>query len=112
METIQISGSTDFMRNSHINVLSKQVLTLHFPMFPFPCYMLYVREINEKFLGTLLLMFISSCYFLYNHVGHTAANNEFDLAVQMTMEHVSSEIIEKEERNGQKKVTFNKTYNI
>ena len=31
-ETIQISGSTDFMRNSKMNVLSKQVLSerMHF----------------------------------------------------------------------------------
>ena len=28
--------------------------------------MLYVEEIAEKFLSTLLLMFISSCYFIYN----------------------------------------------
>ena len=56
METIQISGSTDFMRNSRINVLSKQVLgkwmhlqkVLSLWVLQQITDMLYVREIAEK----------------------------------------------------------------
>ena len=32
-------------------------------------HMLSVRQMAEKFLGTLLLMFISSCYLIYNARG-------------------------------------------
>ena len=42
----------------------------------------------EKFLSTMLLMFISSCYFIYNERRDTAAEKEFDIVIQMTLEHV------------------------
>ena len=41
----------------------------------------------EKFLSTLLLMFISSCYFIYNARRDKAAEKEFDIVIQMTLEH-------------------------
>ena len=50
--------------------------------------MLYVRQMAEKFLSTLLLMFVSSCYFIFNARRYTAAEKEFDIVIQMTLEHV------------------------
>ena len=47
---------------------------------------LYVREISEKFLRTLLLMFIFLCYFLQNARRDRAAEKEFDIAQQMTLD--------------------------
>ena len=49
--------------------------------------MLYIREIAEKLLRTLLLMF------KYSH-RERVTEKEFDIAIQMTLEHVSSEIQE------------------
>ena len=46
--------------------------------------MLYVRQMTEKFLGTLLLMFISSCCLRRD----TAAEKEFDTVIQMTLERI------------------------
>ena len=46
--------------------------------------MLYVRQMVEKFLSTLLLMFMSSCDFIYNARRDTAAEKEFDNVIQMT----------------------------
>ena len=46
----------------------------------------------EKFLGTLLLMFISSCYFIYNNV-----EKEFDIVIQMTLEHILDQGFKKKE---------------
>ena len=43
---------------------------------------------TEKFLSTLLLMFISSCYFIYNARRDTAAEKEVDVVIQMIFEHV------------------------
>ena len=71
--TIQISESTDVMGNSHINVLSKQVLSkwMQFQniFFLWELYqtsdMLYVTEIAEKFLFvTKVYILIFSCYFI------------------------------------------------
>ena len=47
---------------------------------------LYVREISEKFLRTLLLMLIFLCYFLQNVRRDKAAEKEFDIAKQMTLD--------------------------
>ena len=47
---------------------------------------LYVREISEKFLRTLLLMFIFLCYFLQNARRDTAAEKKFDIVKQMTLD--------------------------
>ena len=47
--------------------------------------MLYVRQMAEKFLSTLLLMFISSCYLIYNA---RRVQKEFGIVMQMTLEHV------------------------
>ena len=64
----------------------------------------------EKFLSTLLLMFISSCYFIYNTRRDTAAifcRERIQYCnTDDTRERSSSKIQEK--RNGQKKTTFNK----
>ena len=54
---------------------------------------------TEKFLSTLLLMFISSCYFIYNTCRDTVAEKEFDIAIQMTLEHVLVQRFEKKEIN-------------
>ena len=60
----------------------------------------------EKFLSTLLLMFISSCYFIYNARRDTVAEKEFDIVIQMTLEHVLVQRCKKKEMD--KKKTFNK----
>ena len=60
----------------------------------------------EKFLSTLLLMFISSCYFIYNARRDTVAKKEFDIVIQMTLEHVLVQRFKKKEMD--KKTTFNK----
>ena len=52
----------------------------------------------EKFLSTLLLMFIASCYFIYNALRDTDTEKEFD--TDDTRARSSSDIQEK--RNGQK----------
>ena len=49
--------------------------------------MLNVREIAEKFLSILLLMFISSCYFIQKARRDTAAKKELDIVIQMTLKH-------------------------
>ena len=61
----------------------------------------------ENFPSTLLLMFISSCYFIYNARGSrdTAAEKEFDIVIQMTP-HVLVQRFKKKEID--KKITFNK----
>ena len=41
----------------------------------------------EKFLITLLLMFISSCYFIYNARRDIAAEKEHDIVIRMTLEY-------------------------
>ena len=51
----------------------------------------------EKFLSTLLLMFISSCYFIYNARRDTTEEKEFDIVIQMTLEHVPVQRFKKKE---------------
>ena len=51
----------------------------------------------EKFLSTLLLMFIASCYFIYNARRDTAAEKEFDTVIQMILEHVLVKRFKKKE---------------
>ena len=48
-------------------------------------YMLYVRQMAEKFLRTLLLMFIASCYLIYNGCRDTTTEKEFGIVIQMTL---------------------------
>ena len=66
--------------------------------------MLYVRQMAEKFLSTLLLMFISSCYFIYNARRDTAAEKEFDIVIQMTLEQVLDQRFKKKEKDKKKKL--------
>ena len=62
----------------------------------------YVREIFETFLSPLFLMFLFLVCLqptLFRVViRETAAEKEFDIAIQMTLEHVSSDI--SENKNG------------
>ena len=51
----------------------------------------------EKFLSTLLLMFITSCYFIFNARRDTAAGKESDIVIQMTLEHVLVQRFKKKE---------------
>ena len=56
----------------------------------------------EKFLSTLSLIFIASCYFIYNARKDTATKKEFNIVihvihVQMTLEHVLDQIFKKKE---------------
>ena len=51
----------------------------------------------EKVFSTLLLMFISSCYFIYNTRRDTVAEKEFNIAVQMTLEPVLVQRFKKKE---------------
>lgn len=64
--------------------------------------MFYVREIFETFLSPLFLMFLFLIYLqpsLFRVViTETATEKEFDITIQMTLEHVSSDI--SENKNG------------
>ena len=51
----------------------------------------------EKFLSTILLMFIASCYFIYNARRDKATEKEFDIVIQMTLEHVLVQRFKKKE---------------
>ena len=59
--------------------------------------MLYARSITEKFLSTLILVFIPSCYFIYNARRDTAAEKELDIVIQMALEHVLVQRFKKKE---------------
>ena len=59
----------------------------------------------EKFLSTLLLMFIASCYFIYNARRDTATEKEFDIVIQMTLDHVLVQRF-KEKEMAEKKNNF------
>ena len=60
----------------------------------------------EIFLSSLLLMFIASCYFIYNARRDTAAEKEFDIVMQITLEHVLVQRFKKKEMD--KKITLKK----
>ena len=64
--------------------------------------MLYVREIAEKFLSTLLLMFIPSCYFRDTR-RDAVAEKESDMVIQMTLEHVWAQTFKKKEMDEKSK---------
>ena len=51
----------------------------------------------EKFLSTILLMFIASCYFIYHAPRDIATEKEFDIVIQMTLEHVLVQRFKKKE---------------
>ena len=59
--------------------------------------MLYARSIAEKFLSTLILVFIPSCYFIYNARRDTAAEKELDIVIQMALGHVLVQRFKKKE---------------
>ena len=62
--------------------------------------MLYVREIAEKFLSTLLLMFIfyvTLIILIKIQPVETAAEKAFDFAIQMTLDHVLVQRCKKKE---------------
>ena len=63
--------------------------------------MLYVRQMAETFLSTLILMFISSCYFIHN----ASRDKSSDIVIQMTLEHVLVQRFKKKELD--EKITFN-----
>ena len=50
-----------------------------------------------KFLSTLLLIFISSFYFIYDARRDIAAEKEFDIVIEMTLEHVLVQRFKKKE---------------
>ena len=56
----------------------------------------------ESFLSTLLLMFISSRYFIHDARRDTESN----IVIQMTLEHALVQRLKKKEMD--KKITFNK----
>ena len=56
----------------------------------------------ESFLSTLLLMFISSRYFIHDARRDTESN----IVIQMTLEHAPVQRLKKKEMD--KKITFNK----
>ena len=56
---------------------------------------------TETFFSTLLLMFISSCYFIQN----ARRDSESDILIQMTLEHVLLQRFKKKEMD--EKITFN-----
>ena len=57
---------------------------------------------TEKFLSTLLLMFISSCYFIYNARRDTAAEKEVDVVIQMIFEHALVQRFKRKEMDKKK----------
>ena len=62
-ETIQISGSLDFTRNSHTNIPSKQVLSISECILKMFLSLWELQQIR-KFLSTLSLMFIFMLLYL------------------------------------------------
>ena len=70
---------------------------------------------TEKFLSTLLLMFISSCYFIYNARRDAAAEKEVDVVTQMIFDHVLVQRVKKKEmdkkKNEQRHVNVTKRAN-
>ena len=56
----------------------------------------------ESFLSTLLLMFISSRYFIHD----ARRDTENNIVIQMTLEHALVQRLKKKEMD--KKITFNK----
>ena len=63
--------------------------------------MLYVREIAVKFLNTFSLMFISSWYLVYNNtLRDIAAEKEFDIVIQMTLQYVPVQTFKKKAMDG------------
>ena len=54
-------------------------------------------------------MFIASCYFIYNARRDTATEKEFDIVIQMTLEHVLVQRSKKKKRNGRRKQLLAKT---
>ena len=56
----------------------------------------------ESFLSTLLLMFISSRYFIHD----ARRDTETNIVIQMTLEHALVQRLKKKEMD--KKITFNK----
>ena len=63
---------------------------------------------TEKFLSTFLLMFIVSCYFINAARRDTATEKEFDIVIQMTLEHLLVQRLKKK-RNGRTKLLLTKT---
>ena len=52
-------------------------------------------------------MFISSCYFIYNVRRDTAAEKEFDIVIQMTLEQVLVQRFKKKEMDKKKELLTN-----
>ena len=57
------------------------------------------------------MMFISSCYFIYNARRDTVAEREFDIVIQMTLERVPVERFKKKEMGQQRHVNVTKQVN-
>ena len=55
-----------------------------------------ISKINETFLSTLLLIFISSRYFIHN----ARKDIESDIVIQMTLEHVLVQRFKRKEMDG------------
>ena len=70
--------------------------------------MLFVKKIAEKFLSSMLLYLYLHVTLFRMHVSNTATEKDFDIAIQMPLEHVSSET--QENRNGREKWLLKKTY--
>ena len=58
----------------------------------------------ENILSALLLMFISSYYFIYNARRYTAAEKEFDIVIQITLEDFVVERLKKKEIDKKKEL--------
>ena len=50
----------------------------------------------------MLLLFVASCYSIYNARKDAAAKKEFDIVIQMTLEHVLVQRFKKKEMNKKK----------
>ena len=61
-----------------------------------------ISKINETFLSTLLLIFISSRYFIHN----ARRDTESDIVIQMILEHDLVQRFKKKQMD--EKITFNK----
>ena len=59
------------------------------------------KKIAEKFLSSMLLYLYLHVTLFRMHVSNTATEKDFDIAIQMPLEHVSSEA--QENRNGREK---------
>ena len=91
------------LQSTHYTQTSYNTLHQEISKFAFPTYTcdyvsyLYLCLYQIVSAHTLLLMFISLCYFTCNARRDTAAEKQFDIVIQMTMEDAAVQRFKKNE---------------